>query len=60
MSIDATCRHDGRDDVADPMLVPMIIAAVLSVFTEFGSQRFSRLLDAIAESEYFHDLTMID
>jgi len=61
MSIDtALSRHHGRDDVADPMLVPMIIAAVLSVFTEFGSQRFSRLLDAIAESEYFHDLTMID
>ena len=61
MSIDtALSRHDGHDDVAEQMLVPMIIVAVLSIFTEFGSQRFSRLLDAIAETEFFHDMTMID
>jgi hypothetical protein len=61
MSIDtALSRNDGPDDVGEPMLMPMIIAAMLSIFTEFGSQRFSRLLDTIAETEYFHELTMID
>lgn len=61
MSIDTVCyRQDRPADAAEPAMVHMIVFATLSIFAEFGSSRFSRLLDVIAETEYFHEMTMID
>ena len=37
----------------DPTLQEMLVAATLSLFTELGPARFSRLLDAIADNELF-------
>lgn len=47
-------------DASDPAMLQMFVAATLGLFTELAPQRLSRLLDAIADCEYFHDLTMID
>lgn len=47
-------------DAGEPATLQMFVAATLGLFTELAPQRLSRLLDAIAECEYFHDLTMID
>jgi hypothetical protein len=44
----------------EPSLVQLVSAATLGLFTELGPSRFTRLLDALAECEQFHDLTMID
>jgi hypothetical protein len=37
----------------DPTLQDMLMAETLSLFTELGPARFSRLLDAIADNEIF-------
>ena len=45
---------------ASRTLFQMVAAATLGLFAELGPNRFTRLLDALAECEQFHDLTMID
>jgi hypothetical protein len=44
----------------DPTLLQMVGAATLSLFTGLGPGRFARLLDALADCEQLHDITMID
>ena len=44
----------------EPTLVQMVAGATLGLFTELAPGRFARLLDALAECEQFHDITMID
>ena len=41
-------------------MLQMFVAVTLSLFTELGPSRFSQLLDAIAECDLFHDITMIE
>ncbi len=49
-----------RLPAGEPTLFQMVAAATLGLFAELGPNRFTRLLDALAECEQFHDLTMID
>jgi hypothetical protein len=37
----------------EPTVLQMLVAATLSLFIELGPARFSKLLDAILESEHF-------
>lgn len=59
-SSDTRSLEDWQAAAGDPTMLQMFVAATLGLFTELGPGRFSRLLDAIAECEYFHDITMID
>jgi hypothetical protein len=46
--------------VADETIVHMVVSIALAFFIQLGTHRLSRLLDAIAETDYFQELTMID
>jgi len=56
----ATCREPHPADGSEPELLQLLHSLTLAVFNELGPSRYSKLLDAIAENEFFHDLTMID
>lgn len=61
MSLETACRRQDQPlEFAEPTIVHMTISVVLWVFTELGASRVSQLLDAIADSEYVHELTMVD
>jgi hypothetical protein len=47
-------------DAAEASTLEMFVTLMLGPLAELAPARLSRLLDAIAECEYFHDLTMID
>ncbi len=62
MSLGALPHGVGRpsSDTVEPPVVQIAVCAMFAVFIEFGANRFSRLLDAIAETESFQGMTMID
>lgn len=53
-------EHQRADGIADETIVRMVVSIALAFFIELGPNRFSRLLDAIADTEHFRELTMID
>lgn len=60
MAIASTACPEPDRIESDPELLALLGSLTLSVFSELGVSRFSKLLDAIAENETFHELTMID
>ncbi len=48
------------DDAPEETTVRMIVSIALAFFIQLSPNRFSKLMDAIAETEYFHELIMID
>lgn len=44
----------------DDSTLQVLASVALALSMELGLGRFSRLLDAIADNETFHELTMID
>lgn len=48
------------DGVADETIVHMVVSIALAFFNQLSPKRLTRLLDAIADTEYFQELTMID
>ena len=48
------------EDAPEETTVRMIVSIALAFFIQLGPNRLSRFLDAIAETEFFHELTMID
>ncbi len=59
-TFDLPSVDSGRLSAIEPTLLHLVVAATLGVFTDLGVGRFAKLLDAIAETEHFHELTMID
>jgi len=47
-------------DAIDGSVLQLLSSLTLAIFTELGPKRLSQLLDAIAENEFLHELTMID
>ncbi len=45
---------------SDRGLLPLLGSLTFAVLGELGVSRFSKLLDAIAENEALHEITMID
>ncbi len=56
----AACRDDQSLEGIEASMLQLLSSLTLAVFLDFGPRRFSRLLDAIAENEFFHELTMLD
>lgn len=44
----------------DGSTLQVLVSVAVALSMELGLGRFSRLLDAIADNETFHELTMID
>jgi hypothetical protein len=47
-------------DAVDGSVLQLLSSLTLTLFTDLGPKQLSRLLDAIAENEFFHELTMLD
>jgi hypothetical protein len=52
--------YDPADEAAASTALFLLISAALSFLGLFAAARMSRLLDALADVERFHNLTMID
>jgi hypothetical protein len=55
----AACREHRAFD-SDASILQLLSSLLLAVFVELSPSRLSRLLDAIAENECLHELTMLD
>lgn len=63
MMTSCSIRHSERapaDGGLDETIVHMVVSIALAFFIELSPNRLSRLVDAIACTEYFHEPTMID
>lgn len=53
-------RYDPDDEAAASTALFLVLSAIFSFLGLFAAVRLSRLLEALADVEHFHDLTMID
>lgn len=46
-------ERQNADGIADETIVYMVVSTALAFFIQLGPKRLTRLLDAIADTEYF-------
>ena len=60
MDLGSAAAREHRAFDSDASILQLLSSLMLAVFVELSPSRLSRLLDAIAENESLHELTMID